>query len=69
RQDCSSVTEFFTLIHKIREATYDLVEGVLAWQQGFTHNIRPQLMSVDYLVTMITSMMFVSGSTMKKLFA
>ncbi len=69
KQDCGAVTEFFTLIHKIREATCDLVEGVLAWQQGFTQNIRPQLMSVDYLVTMITSVMFVSGSTMKKLFA
>lgn len=69
RQDCGSVSEFFTLIHKVREATFDLVEGVLSWQQGFTHNIRPQLMSVDYLVTMITSVMFVSGSTMKKLFA
>ena len=67
--DCGSVTEFFTLIHQIREATYNLIEGVLAWQQGFTQNIRPQLMSVDYLVTMITSVTFVSGSTLKRLFA
>jgi hypothetical protein len=67
--DSGCVTEFFTLIHKVREATYDLVEGTLSWQTGFTQNIRPQLMSVDYLVDMITSMMFVSGSSLKRTFA
>ena len=55
KTDCGCVTEFFGLIHKVRESTYDLVEGVQAWQNAFTHNIRPQLMSVDYLVTMIHS--------------
>ncbi len=66
--DCGCVTEFFGLIHKMRESTYDLVEGVQAWQNAFTHNIRPQMMSVDYLVTMIHSTDFVSGSSLRRTF-
>ena len=53
--DLECITETFQLVHQVRETTYDLVEGVLAWQQGFTKNIRPQLMSVDYLVDLIDS--------------
>ena len=66
--DCRCVTEFFGLIHNLRISTYDLVEGVQAWQNAFTHNIRPQLMSVDYLVKMIDSVDFVSGSSLRRKF-
>ncbi len=49
-EDLACITETFQLVHNVRETTYDLIEGTLKWQQGFTRNIRPQLMSVDYLV-------------------
>ena len=68
KMDCGCVTEFFGLIYKMRNATYDLIEGVKAWQNAFTHNIRPQLMSVDYLVKMIDSTDFVSGSSLRRKF-
>jgi hypothetical protein len=66
--DCGCCIEFFGLIHKIRESTYDLIEGILQWQHAFTHNIRPQLMSVDYLVKMVHSLDFISGSSLRRTF-
>jgi len=68
RVDLACVTETFQLVHESREATYDLIEGTLMWQQGFTKNIRPQLMSVDYLVKMIDSMTFLSSSNFRRVF-
>lgn len=69
RTDLDSITEFFMGIHHCREATYDLIEGIQAWQHAFTHNIRPQLMSIDYMVDMINSMEFVSSTNLRRLFA
>lgn len=69
RTDLDSITEFFMGIHHCREATYDLIEGIQAWQHAFTHNIRPQLMSIDYMVEMINSMEFVSSTNLRRLFA
>ena len=68
RVDLACATETFMLIHESREATYDLIEGTLMWQQGFTKKIRPQLMSVDYLVKMLDSMTFLSSSSLRRMF-
>jgi hypothetical protein len=66
--DLACITETFQLVHAVRESTYDLVEGVQAWQQGFTKNIRPQLMSVDYLVELIDCMQFFGQSGLRRTF-
>lgn len=66
--DQPCMAEVFNLIDNVREATYDLVDSVAVWQQGFTQNIRPQLMNIDYLVEMIWSMEFVSGTHLRREF-
>lgn len=66
--DQPCMAEVFNLIDSVREATYDLVDSVAVWQQGFTQNIRPQLMNIDYLVEMIWSMEFVSATHLRREF-
>ena len=66
--DLACITETMQLVHAVRESTYDLIEGVQMWQQGFTKNIRPQLMSVDYLVDLIDCMQFFGQSGLRRTF-
>ena len=66
--DQACILETLTLINQMRDATFNLVDAVKVWQQGFTSNIRPQLMQCDYLIAMISSMIFVSSSGLRRLF-
>jgi len=66
--DFACMLETFRLINQMRDATFNLVDGVDVWQQGFTRNIRPQLMNIDYLIVMITSSEFFSASVLRKMF-
>ncbi len=64
--DC--ILETFILFNKLRNCTFDLIEGVLKWQQGFTQSIRPQLCEIDYLVKMIDKIEFVSSTALRRLY-
>jgi len=64
--DC--VLETFILFNKLRNCTFDLIEGVLKWQQGFTQSIRPQLCEIDYLVKMVDKIEFVSSTALRRLY-
>jgi len=64
--DC--ILETFTLFNKLRNCTFDLIEGVLKWQQGFTQSIRPQLCEIDYLVKMIDKIEFVSSTALRRMY-
>ena len=64
--DEACMIEMFGLIHNVREATCDLLNAVATWQQGFTHNIRPQMLNIDYLVDMTNSMEFFSSCNLRK---
>lgn len=67
--DQACMAEIFNLITSVREATYDLLDSVAIWQQGFTSNIRPQLLNIDYLVDMTWSMDFFSATHLRREFS
>jgi hypothetical protein len=62
-------TELFNLVTSVREATYDLLDSVAIWQQGFTKNIRPQLLNIDYLCDMVSSLEFVSATHLRRTYS
>ena len=64
--DEACMIEVFNLIHSVREATCDLMNAVCIWQQGFTQNIRPQMLNIDYLVDMRNSLEFFSTCNVRK---
>ena len=66
--DQPCMVEVFNLVTSVRESTYDLVDSVAIWQQGFTQNIRPQLLNIDYLLDLASSMEFVSATHLRREF-
>ena len=68
KQDDDSTMDTLCLLIAVRNATFDLVESTVSWQQAFTTNIRPQLCQQDYLVKMIGLVEFISWTVLRKEF-
>lgn len=64
--DDDIVLEGISNINAIRAATFDLIDQISLWQKIYVKSRRPQIMSVDYLIKMITQLNFMGMSRIRK---
>lgn len=66
--DDALLVECFALHNAVREATFDLIDQISKWQQGFTQSRRPKLNETDYILKMPSTIEFFCNSVLSRLF-